>query len=183
MTREKLLETLLVLKSPLNEVLSDLADFGWDCETELVRLRRDHVVRVLERFRNGEISDRDVSEWADALECRDDIGSEKECEEILEDVINELANPELTQPLSSETAERWMCRLRSSATATEEEAYRKKMPEDHSDTKIGGKKRLIPVDELLVGKLTEIAELKQIPPETLIDLWLKEKISELYQRV
>jgi|GEM_PF-568319 len=182
MTRKQLLEDLLVLKSPLNEVLSDLAEFGWDCDTEIVRIRRDHVVRVLERFRNGEISDRDVSYWADAIECRDDIGSEKGCEEILEDVTNELANPELTRPLSSETAGKWIYRLRSSVIGSEDEIYQKQIPEDYSHTDTGRKKRLIPVDELLAGRLTEIAESKQIPSETLIELWLKEKISESYQQ-
>ena len=51
-----------------------------------------------------------------------------------------------------------------------------------SDTNTRRKKRLIPVDELLAGRLTEIAESEQIPPETLIELWLKEKISESYQQ-
>ncbi len=182
MTREQLLEALLVLKSSLHETLSDLAEFGWDCESELVQLKRDHIIEILERFQHGEISGKDVTAWADAVESRDDIGFEKGCEEILTDVINELANPELTRPLSSETANEWTYRLKSFIIASEEEIYQKQITEDHSDINIKEKKRLIAIDESLISKLTEIAESKQIPAETLIDSWLKEKISESYQQ-
>ncbi len=51
-----------------------------------------------------------------------------------------------------------------------------------SVTNTGKKEFLIPVDGLLAGRLTEIAESKQIPAETLVELWLKEKISESYQQ-
>jgi|GEM_PF-491913 len=72
--------------------------------------------------------------------------------------------------------------LQSSVISPEEKIYQKQMSEDHSDTNAGRKEFLIPVDELLACRLTEIAESKQIPPETLIELWLKEKISESYQQ-
>ncbi len=65
--------------------------------------------------------------------------------------------------------------LKSSVIGSEEE---RQIPEDHSDTNIRKKDFLIPVDELLAGRLTEIAESKQTPPEALIELWLKEKILE-----
>ncbi|MDM8522211.1 ankyrin repeat domain-containing protein [Desulfococcaceae bacterium HSG8] len=51
-----------------------------------------------------------------------------------------------------------------------------------SGTNSGKREFLVPVDEVLAGRLTEIAESKQIRPETLIELWLKEKISESYQQ-
>jgi len=38
------------------------------------------------------------------------------------------------------------------------------------------------MNEEPAARLTEIAESEQIPPETLIHLWLKEKISESYQQ-
>jgi len=66
------------------------------------------------------------------------------------------------------------------ALLPEQIGLERQIPEDHSDTNTGKKAFL--VDELLAGRLTEIAESKQIPPETLIELWLKEKISESYQQ-
>ncbi len=174
MTRKQLLEALLTSESPTDNLLSALAEFGWDCEEELVLLRCDHVAAVLRRFRKGGISAQNVSGWADAVEARDDIGFEEGCEEILTDVIYELANPELTRSLSSETAAEWIYHL---------ELQREGIPEASSYIHIRGKRRLIPIDEELFGKVTEISESKRIPPEALIDSWLKEKVSEAHQQV
>ena len=118
------------------------------------------------------MSDRDVSDCADAVEGLDDIGFEEGCEEILTDVIYELANPELTRPPSSETADEWIFHLKSHAAGSDENACQEQMPE-HSDTESGRKKRLIPIDEELFGRLAKISESEHIPPEALIDLWLK----------
>ncbi len=93
---------------------------------------------MLRRFLSGEISDRNVSDWADAVEARDDIGFNEEDEDILTDVIYELANPELTRPLSPETAAEWTCRL---------ESRRERVTEAGSDMGIEGGRRLIPIDE------------------------------------
>ena len=68
------------------------------------------------------------------------------------------------------------------ALLPEQIGLERQIPADHSDTNTGKKDFLIPVDELLAGRLTEIAESRQIPPEMLIELWLKEKISESYQQ-
>lgn len=51
-----------------------------------------------------------------------------------------------------------------------------------SGTNTGKKAFLLPVDGWLAGRLAEIAESKQIPPETLIVQWMQEKISESYQQ-
>lgn len=71
--------------------------------------------------------------------------------------------------------------LKPFVVGAEEDIY-KQIPENYSDTNIRGKKRLIPVDEVLAGRLAEIAESKQISAEMLIELWVKEKISESYQQ-
>ena len=51
-------------------------------------------------------------------------------------------------------------------------------PESSDNDNMTRKRYLIPIDEELVGRLTEISESKQIPPELLINSWIKEKISE-----
>ncbi|RLC12083.1 MAG: hypothetical protein DRI57_18120 [Deltaproteobacteria bacterium] len=174
MTRKQLLEALLVSEAPVASLLTALAEFGWDCEEEPVLLRCDHVAAMLRQFLSGEISGRDVSDWADAVEGRDDIGSDEGDEDILTDVIYELANPELTRPLSPETAAEWTFHLGS---------RRERVTEAGPDMSIGGEKRLIPIDEKLFGRVAEISESEHIPPEALIDLWLKEKISEVGQQI
>ena len=149
MTRKQLLEALLVSETPADSLLSALAEFGWDCEEELVLLRCDHVAAMLRQFLSGEISDLNISDWADAVEGRDDIGFDDGDEDILTDVIYELANPELTRPLSPETAAEWTFHLGS---------RRERVTEAGPDMSIGGEKRLIPIDEKLFGRVAEISE-------------------------
>lgn len=108
MTRKKLLEALLGLEMPVENLLSDLDAFGWDSEEELSELNRHHVISILRRFQTGRISDENIEEWANAVEGRDDIGFEPGYEDMLTDAIYELANPELTQSLTAEAAEGWI---------------------------------------------------------------------------
>lgn len=62
----------------------------------LVTLLTADLRAVLERYANGELSDRDVENWANLVEGREDI----QVEENDKEVLFELANPELTQQLS-----------------------------------------------------------------------------------
>jgi hypothetical protein len=50
------------------------------------------------------------------------------------------------------------------------------MPEAHFDVAIKRRAHLVAIDEELADKLDEIAKLKQIPAEALVNAWLKEKI-------
>jgi hypothetical protein len=54
--------------------------------------------------------------------------------------------------------------------------YSDELPEVHFDVDIKKRTHLVAIDEEIVSKLSEIARLKQIPAETLVNSWLKEKI-------
>lgn len=54
--------------------------------------------------------------------------------------------------------------------------YVSELPEAHFDVDIKRKTHLVAIDEEIVSKLNEIARLKQIPAEALVNSWLKEKI-------
>jgi len=56
--------------------------------------------------------------------------------------------------------------------------YLDEMPEANFDVDIKRRTHLVAIDEELVVKLNEIARLKQIPAESLVNSWLKEKISD-----
>jgi predicted glycoside hydrolase/deacetylase ChbG (UPF0249 family) len=56
--------------------------------------------------------------------------------------------------------------------------YLEQMPEAHFDVDLKQKIHLVALDSDLSDKLTEIAKIKQIPAETLINTWLRERISE-----
>jgi hypothetical protein len=113
-TRTSQLEELLHFSRPVADVLSDLSAFGWDSDEELVILEAAHISTVLNRFLSGEISVTDVEDWANAIECREDIG-------LLEgapvaDALDELANPLLTRPLTRQSAAEWVAALGGAAT-------------------------------------------------------------------
>jgi hypothetical protein len=54
--------------------------------------------------------------------------------------------------------------------------YLADLPEVNFDVDIKRRTHLVAIDEEIVSKLSEIARLKQIPAEALVNSWLKEKI-------
>jgi hypothetical protein len=89
--RRRILTGLLDQSIPLEQVRNGLAGFSWDSESELVVFTCAHLRGVLRRFLNGELSADEVAAWAEAIECREDIGNEVES---LGDAVYELATPE-----------------------------------------------------------------------------------------
>lgn len=73
---------------------SALRAFPWDAE-ELLDLRVDHVVAMLQRFEGGGIDADELTAWADAVEARDDLGRQPGCEDTINDALFTLSNPEL----------------------------------------------------------------------------------------
>ncbi|MBU0568281.1 BrnA antitoxin family protein [bacterium] len=54
--------------------------------------------------------------------------------------------------------------------------YWDQMPEVHFDVDIKKRSHLFTLDDELANKLTEVAKLKHIPSEMLINSWLREKV-------
>lgn len=104
MTREELLQKLLAFNEPVEPILKQLNTYGWDSEERLVTVTKQDVVLVLQRYLKAELTAEDVEQWANALECRDDVGYESADEEILKSIMHDLANPLLEGPLSEEVA-------------------------------------------------------------------------------
>ena len=59
--------------------------------------------------------------------------------------------------------------------------YWDQMPEAHFDIDIERRTHVFALDEDLAERLTAIARAKQIPSETLINVWLREKLLEQTQ--
>ena len=105
MDRLVVVRELLELSKPLEEIMAQLAVMDWDYEGDGVVLTRKHLVTVLQRYLRDELSDSDIESWANQIEGREDIQFEAGCEQGIEDVLYELANPALTQPLDRASAE------------------------------------------------------------------------------
>ena len=104
----EILKSLLTFDRPLGELRQELSKLKWDSENSLIQLSADHVRLVLARFLKGELSADAVEEWANLIECREDIGFESEFEDVLKDVIFELANPGLVHPIDRAFIEGWL---------------------------------------------------------------------------
>lgn len=114
--RSQLLQSLLKLDRPLDQILPPLNQFGWDSDEELATLHPQHLISILNRYLSGELSPVEVENWANAIECREDLAWEKEFSASVSALIQELANPLLTRPLSEDTAREWLQRLTTEGT-------------------------------------------------------------------
>lgn len=88
------------------EAMREIIQYEWDYEGIPFTLHRSHVENILRRFLSGELSSKDVEEWADFIEMRSDIDYEERYRDWLSDAIFILATPaingELTPQLASE---------------------------------------------------------------------------------
>jgi hypothetical protein len=97
--RLALVQELLELSRPLDNMKVQLAKIEWDYDGEGVELTAGHFSNLLLRYIQGEISDDQVETWANLVEGREDVQFATEDEAKLEEVLFELANPAITQTL------------------------------------------------------------------------------------
>jgi len=93
------------MHSSMSNITNELNKFSWDSDEELVYLTRQHIINVLRRYQNGEINKTEIESWANAVEGREDIGREQSYITLIDQVLYELANPYLVEPLTEERAE------------------------------------------------------------------------------
>ncbi len=105
--RRALLADLISLSIPAETACQRLAAFGWDSDTELVVLTRADCVRLLDSYLAGELPAEECEAWGEVIEGRDDIGFEEGASEPLKTFLMELATPEITRPLTPESAHEW----------------------------------------------------------------------------
>ncbi|MBW4680325.1 MAG: hypothetical protein KME19_09440 [Microcoleus vaginatus WJT46-NPBG5] len=118
MKRIELLDSLFQFNQPLSQILSLLSAFGRVSKSELLILKRQHIAGVLKRYVSDKLSATEVEDWANAIESREDIGYDPSCEDVLGEIIYELANPELTNSLSKAKAKHWIEQLSQTSVAS-----------------------------------------------------------------
>jgi hypothetical protein len=99
MDRLAVVRDLLELSRPLGEIMAQLAVLDWDYEGDGVKLTKKHLSMALQRYLRNELSGSEVESWANQIEGREDIRFETDSAREIGDVLYELANPALTQPL------------------------------------------------------------------------------------
>jgi hypothetical protein len=112
--RKILLEKVLYYNKPeeLQKTREDLSAYGWDSNGYIVRLTRDMVISILERYLHSEITEKQVEEWADAIEMREDIEHGINNEEDIQYTIYVLASPSLEGKLTDKTAQELIDKLK-----------------------------------------------------------------------
>lgn len=118
MKRIELLDSLFQFNQPLSDTLSLLSAFGRVSKGELLTLKRQHIAGILKRYVAGKLSPTEVEDWAIAIENREDIDYDPTCEDLLGEIIYELANPILTHPLSKGAAKNWIEQLSKAPAAS-----------------------------------------------------------------
>lgn len=97
--RTTALQALVAYELPLEPAFAVLSQAPWESEHPLVLLTASDVCSVLRRYLDGSLSAEQVTDWADLLECREDIAP-VEGQELLQEVLFRLANPALREPVT-----------------------------------------------------------------------------------
>ena len=90
--KTSILLDLVHFKNNIDALKNMLSQIGFDSETELVSMSRDDIVEILQSSLDKKISFLELEEWANLIECREDIGFE---DEKTQEIIFKLANPYL----------------------------------------------------------------------------------------
>lgn len=109
--RADVLRDLLEARRPIDELVRELSQHEWDCEQELVLLQPSHLASILDAYLTGSRTAAEVRSWAEAIECREDIGFDPAREDMLKDGIFELANPDISGALTHGVARELLDKL------------------------------------------------------------------------
>ena len=110
-TRQEYLNALVNFDQPLSTILPILKTFPWDSSEAIITLKKEHLIDILDRYLHNALSATDLENWADAIECREDIAYKTDEEDIINDIIFDLANPTLNDSLSPKIIEQYISQL------------------------------------------------------------------------
>ncbi len=104
MSRVELLNKLITMQGSVDTLVKNLEKYGWDVFDELVLFEKKHILNVLRAYLEGKITELEVENWANAIECREDIEIEICSKELINEILYELANPYLTKKITKDRA-------------------------------------------------------------------------------
>ncbi len=90
--RTEILKELVLLQGNIEVLEKELSQYPWDIEKALFKINAEIFLSVLKRNINNEIDLETITNWANAIECRDDI---EFANDELQEIVFELANPEI----------------------------------------------------------------------------------------
>ncbi len=99
--RRAVLLELLTFSNTIDDLKTMLASLSWDYNGSPILFKRSHLLNVLHRYLNKELSESEVESWANLVECREDIDFEENYSDELSQMIYQLANPVLEGKLDA----------------------------------------------------------------------------------
>ena len=97
--RTEILKDLVLLQGNIEVLEKELSQYPWDIEKPLFKISTEDLSNLLKRSINDEINFETLTNWANAIECRDDI---EFANEKMQETIFELANPEINGEITKE---------------------------------------------------------------------------------
>lgn len=89
----EILSDLVELKRPLGLIQNDLKKLEWDSDQELKIVTQNQLIKNIKYFINNPEGMELMEQWADLVECREDLGFENE---RTKEAIHNMANPVLS---------------------------------------------------------------------------------------
>jgi|SRR5688572_29158397 hypothetical protein len=97
--RKDILKDLVCLNGNLATLQDELSQYPWDAKAPSLIISKNDFYTVFKRCIEGEINFEDLVNWANTIECRDDLDFEVE---EMQEIIFELANPEINGEITKE---------------------------------------------------------------------------------
>ncbi|NCP64796.1 MAG: hypothetical protein GW763_17875 [Paraglaciecola sp.] len=88
MDRSTALKQIVTFGPERELAISALVNFGYDSDEELFEISESVLIGVLKKYIADEVTSEELEEWANFIECREDLNYEK-----VEGYIYALANP------------------------------------------------------------------------------------------
>ena len=111
MDRFDVLRDLVTFNGSVDTLSSNLSKFDWDYEGQAFVVTVSQVRNVLERFLAGEYSAGEMEEWANLIECREDLEFEEQHHDEIENAIYCLANPVLQREITVDSCKELLTTL------------------------------------------------------------------------
>lgn len=95
----------------MDTISAQLKSLDWDFDGEPLVLEKKHVTSALYLYISGAKSANQLEHWANLIEMREDIDFDDAYEELINDTIYKLANPELEGELTLERCQQYLNEL------------------------------------------------------------------------
>ncbi|CAB5498730.1 hypothetical protein [uncultured Gammaproteobacteria bacterium] len=91
--RINFLNDLINFDKPLQEISNNIRLLEWDSEIELVFMTEEQLTYVLDKYRKKHITKIELIDWANLIECREDIGF---VNNLVQETISDIANIDIS---------------------------------------------------------------------------------------